>query len=418
MSPGLRGAGAAKRGVVRACAGLLAALMIPATAAAVDEYPTAGNPGGITEGPAGDGGIWFTQETAGNIARMTTTGAFTLAVNVTPPSGVPPSDPGYVSPLDQITVGPDGALWFTEPRDNMIGRITTAGSVTEYGTANGLAPLSSPEGITLGPDNNLWFTAPGINQIGRITPLGAITMFPGALPGASDITAGPDGALWFTESATTANSIGRITTGGSVTNHYPVPTADSEPSGIVQGPGGGLWFTESAANQIGQIATNGAVTEYPGAGAGPSAIGIGRDGALWFTESTANAIGRMTTGGAITNHFPVPTAGSEPSDITEGPDGALWFTEYLGNKIGRIDTAPPAVIPLPPSVPLLDPTKRRTACKVPRLRGLSVPRAKKKLKRAHCKYRIRGKGRVVSTSPAAGKKTRGTVKVKAKPKRR
>ena len=47
--------------------------------------------------------------------------------------------------------------------------------------------------------------------------------------------------------------IGRITTAGTVTNHYPVPTPASEPSGITPGPGGGFWFTESAANQIGFI---------------------------------------------------------------------------------------------------------------------------------------------------------------------
>jgi streptogramin lyase len=31
-----------------------------------------------------------------------------------------------------ITMGPDGALWFTEALGNKIGRITTAGVITEY----------------------------------------------------------------------------------------------------------------------------------------------------------------------------------------------------------------------------------------------------------------------------------------------
>jgi hypothetical protein len=42
----------------------------------------------------------------------------------------------------------------------------------------------------------------------------------------------------------------------------------------------------------------------------------------------------------------------------------------------------------------------------------------KKLKRAKCKYKVRGKGRVTKTSPKAGKRTRKTVKVTAKPRRR
>jgi streptogramin lyase len=411
MSFGPRAAGVATRGLV---AGLVALLLVPATAAAIDEFPVAPgtNPGGITAGP--DGALWFIEEGTSTIGRITTGGVVT---NHFP---VPTGPASTVSSLDQITTGPDGALWFTQPRDNQIGRITTGGVVTEYtfSLAGG-----QPEGITVGPDGLLWFTAAGIGKIGRITTAGTFNPAGGFPPtgtagsGISDITAGPDGALWFTESL--GNRIGRITTSGTPITHFDVPTLTSDPSGITQGPGGGLWFTESAANQIAQISTSGFITEYPGAGGAPSAIAVGRDGALWFTESDpgANAVGRITTGGVVTNHFPVPTAGSEPSDITAGPDGALWFTEFLGNKIGRIDTAPPFVPPPPPPpvAPAVAPKPKK--CTVPKLRGLSVKKAKRKLRRAKCKYRIRGKGRVVSTKPKAGKRTSKTVLVRARARR-
>ncbi len=54
-----------------------------------------------------------------------------------------------------ITLGPDGALWFTEGYGSKIGRITTAGAISEY-----LLPTSpaEPSGITAGPDRALWFT--------------------------------------------------------------------------------------------------------------------------------------------------------------------------------------------------------------------------------------------------------------------
>ncbi len=54
-----------------------------------------------------------------------------------------------------ITLGPDGALWFTETLNNKIGRITTAGVITEYTIP---VASSSPQGITSGPDGSLWFT--------------------------------------------------------------------------------------------------------------------------------------------------------------------------------------------------------------------------------------------------------------------
>src|ERR671914_666207 len=305
MSSGPRAAGVATRArslVHGLAVGLAAMLAIPAAAVAIDEFPVGPNPGGITAGP--DGALWFVEEgTPTSIARITTAGVVTNRFSV-PTTGttLPPTDPNYVNALDQITLGPDGNLWFTEPG---------------------------------------------------------------------------------------GNSIGRITTSGAITNHFPVPTPGAEPTGITVGPGGGLWFTESAVGQIAQISTSGTVTEYPGAGAAPSAIAGGADGALWFTQSLGNAIGRITTSGAI------------------------WFTEFAANKIGRIATATPVVVTPPPVKPLL-----RKKCKVPKVKGLTVKKAVKKLKRAKCKYKVRGKGRVTKTSPKAGKRTRKTVKVTAKPRRR
>ncbi len=66
-----------------------------------------------------------------------------------------------------IAAGPDGNLWFTEKVGNRIGRITTAGVVTEFST--GITASSGPFGIAAGPDGNLWFTQVDANQIGRIT---------------------------------------------------------------------------------------------------------------------------------------------------------------------------------------------------------------------------------------------------------
>jgi virginiamycin B lyase len=73
------------------------------------------------------------------------------------------------------TAGPDGNLWFTEYLGNKIGRITPAGTVTEFAISTS---GSFPYGMTAGPDGNLWFTESGGNQIGHITPAGVVTEFP------------------------------------------------------------------------------------------------------------------------------------------------------------------------------------------------------------------------------------------------
>jgi virginiamycin B lyase len=294
--------------------------------------------------------------------------------------------------------------------------------VTEYNVPNA---ENEPEGITAGPDGAIWFTAAGTEKIGRIpvpplaTSTGGITMYPSsgtAGSGVGDITAA-DGALWFTEGD--GNRIGRITTGGAIT-HPGTLSAPSEPSGITAGPDGRLWFAEALAGRIAAMTTGGQVDKYPGAGVDPSALAVGQDGAIWFTDSNpaAGVIGRITTAGLITDRFPVPTANGEPSDITAGPDGALWFTEFAGNRIGRIQTAAVFTEPsLPPLGPGSGTPVKKKACKVPRVRGLTVRRAKRKLRRAGCRHRVRGKGRVVWTKPKAGRRTTKTVRVMAKPRR-
>ncbi len=66
-----------------------------------------------------------------------------------------------------ITVGPDGALWFTENIGNKIGRISTSGAITEFPLPETRASLG---GITAGPDGALWFTEQNGNAIGRLDP--------------------------------------------------------------------------------------------------------------------------------------------------------------------------------------------------------------------------------------------------------
>jgi uncharacterized repeat protein (TIGR01451 family) len=231
-----------------------------------------------------------------------------------------------------ITAGPDGNLWFAESNSNAIGRITTAGAITEFPAGNG-----GPEEIASGPDGNLWFTQElGKGQIGRITPSGTTTFFPvpTQFPGLFGITLGPDGNLWFTEHLGSSNRIGRITPTGVVTE-FPIPTASSIPLGIAAGPDGNLWFAENGNNAVGRITPAGAITEFPipTPNAAPTAITAGSDGNLWFNEDGANQIGRITTTGKVTE-FPLPATLDSPAGITVGADGNLYFGGV--NAIGQI----------------------------------------------------------------------------------
>jgi len=269
-------------------------------------------PFSIVAGP--DGAMWFTGNCGyiGRIDMLGNTSQYEI-----PYSG---NCPWSIAP------GPDGNLWFTDNGTNSVGRVCAAvqppacsvvGQITEYPVRT---PNSYLAGITAGPDGALWFTELNANNIGRITTAGSVTEYPAKATPNYSITAGPDGALWFTERG--PNYFGRITTAGSVTQY---PT-DSSPSGITAGPDGALWFV--AGSQAGRITTgtDPTVTEFDiGDGVSDAfAIAAGADGALWTLNERdiyCCWLGRITTGESAS----LFDAGNGADGIASGPDGAIWI---------------------------------------------------------------------------------------------
>jgi streptogramin lyase len=307
---------------------LLTSAFVCSAQQVTSEYlvPTNGSgPNQITLGP--DGNLWFTESQHAafpKIGKITTSGVITeyqLPTADAMPTG--------------ITAGPDGNLWFTERLGQKIGRITPSGVITEFN----MPAAGRPNGITAGPDKHLWFAEENGNKIGNITTTGLITEFvlpnPCFIPSScsTGITAGPDGNLWFIEQS--VGKIAKATTAGVIINEYPIPTPNSGASFMALGADGNLWFTEATSNKIGRISIGGMITEYPipTANSEPLGIALGPDGNMWFAEQNSNKIGIITPTGSITE-FTIPTPVSLPQDVALGPDGKMWFTEFNGNKIG------------------------------------------------------------------------------------
>ncbi len=326
----------------------------------------------ITTGP--DGALWFTG-VPGEVGRITTTGVVTkFAVpDIPPPAGSPKGTASTPATLSAITVGPDGALWFTGVPGE-VGRITTSGMVTEFAVPDVPPPAGSPAGtastvatltsITAGPDGALWFAGvPG--EVGRITTTGVVSELTlpaspssdGVVPQPDEIISGPDGNLWCiaTDGFGPDIAIGQITPAGALTL-FNVPGNFNVIADLTSGPGGNLWFTEQEDGvtlgeqpAIGEITTGGVTKLYGlpqgttpdpsrGVPVDPTVITTGPDGALWFGEN--GAIGRITTSGTM-QQYPLPTLTAAVEDITSGPDGAVWFTQQVSGgpwSIGRITT--------------------------------------------------------------------------------
>lgn len=273
-------------------------------------------PYSITSGS--DGAMWFTENESTKIGRVTTAGTitdFTPSTGGTRPNG--------------ITKGPDGNIWFIEQIGNTVDRVTTPPAV-QYYTIPTSGSYSS--NIVTGPDGNLWFTEGTAAKIGRVTPAGVFHEFPVTPSGLPQgITVGTDGALWFTECD--AQKIGRITTAGGTPTYFTVPPA-THPYSIAAASDGTLWFS-GCVPYIYRMTTAGALHPYtlPGDATG---VTRGPDGAIWFgVTASTHYIGRISTAGVLTLY---PLAGSNPypGGITTGPDGAVWFTELNANQVGRL----------------------------------------------------------------------------------
>ena len=259
----------------------------------MDESP---EPTAITAGPGS--ALWFIEAYGGS----DTIGEIPTTATVATPGIEQFTVPTAGAFATGIASGSDGNLWFTEQSANQIGKLTPAGTFSAYP----LPDLDSfPAAITAGPDDDLWFTES--DAIGEITTAGTITKFPLPSPtggsGGADpsgaIAAGPDGNLWF--AATVAGSatewIGRMTPTGTFTYYALSGPAMTGPNvaGITAGPDGNMWFTEEDNDAIGVIGTaSGGST--PLAEVSPTSIPFGA-GTVGVT-SGATQVSVTNTGGA------------------------------------------------------------------------------------------------------------------------
>lgn len=196
------------------------------------------------------GYLWFIAGTAsiGYIAHNGTVKEFVL-----------PKGSGLINDATaQLSGGPDGSVWVTEPMANRIGRISPTGKLTEFPIPSeyggpGKYKSSMLTGITSGPDGSMWFIETLTGKIGRVTPHGVFHEFSAGNTispyACRTIKVGPDGNLWY---ACEDDQLIRFTPKGAYTVFH-TPTPYSDPYGITVGPDRSIWFTESSVGKIGRL---------------------------------------------------------------------------------------------------------------------------------------------------------------------
>ena len=214
-------------------------------------------------------------------------------------TGITPGSQAY-----KITTGADGNLWFTEYNGTHIGKFdVTTKLATEYG------PLQSPATtIAAGPDGNLWFSERSsdgsTSVLGRITTAGVITEYKTTpvIGSVVALAAGADGKVWFVKDGNGGPAVGKIdpATGAFTTFMTGLNGAFTLFGGIALGGDGNVWFTSYYDGLIGRVTPAGVISEFTGVApnaqlnaiaAGPQIAGANT---LWVTDPTNKSVAKLT----------------------------------------------------------------------------------------------------------------------------
>ncbi|CAB4937356.1 unannotated protein [freshwater metagenome] len=304
---------------------------------------------------------------------------------------VPTPDSG----LNDIATGKDGSLWFSEEKGYKVGRITTAGQITEWTIPREREGDTDfgPEQLTVAADGRVWVLSDAHSSAFVIdpavpnTPVGRYAIDGDELGGrrGNDIAAAPDGTVWITDSLgdgvlrIASDGRGADTRGGAPQCDFdgilaPGPDgkmwcADSgggdalkrieldgvtstaiplapgfSVSSLAAGPGGTMWFGRNSAGSfafkpgdgaVGFVAPDGNVREVAlGDRVAPTSLAAGPDGAMWFGSAGFDqVVGRVTTAGAVTLK---PLGARRADAVAFGGDGALWFIDENANRLTRM----------------------------------------------------------------------------------
>ena len=287
---------------------------------------------------------------------------------------------------EALAVGPEGELWFAGVRRgagaaNVSGRIADDGKVEEFpvpesGSQPGVGDL------TLGPDGNMWFTEPAAGRIDFESPDGGrpgilvlpdpnsrptglatvgnsiwttleatgglLVTYPATARGVesnltgarpSAITLGAEGSLWLIDQAT-SELVRKHPGGSSITFPTPNFAAGAEFTDIVSGPDGNLWLSQSDGPYVSRFepGSSGYTRFELSLDGGFSLISNGPRHDIWFAGE--GRIGSITSNG---HWFATPTCAvrgcATVTALAEGPEGALWFAA-AGGTVGRFEPPP------------------------------------------------------------------------------
>ncbi len=241
-----------------------------------------------------------------------------------------PSKPPFAH---DVALAPDGSVWYTAQRANVVGRLDPSRGVGEFKEYRLPTPDSGPHGLVSDSDGNIWYSGNSAGLIGRLNrKTGKVTEYRMPDPAAKDphtLAFDRRGTLWFT--VQNGNFIGRLEPGNGRITLVPVPTPNARPYDIKINSKDVPFFVEFGSNAVGSIdpATM-KITEYRLAGDAlrPRRMAIAADDGIYYTDYATGFLGYINpVAGVVSLRISPGGASSHPYAITMTHDGAVWFCE-------------------------------------------------------------------------------------------
>lgn len=186
-------------------------------------------------------------------------------------------------------------------------------------------------------------------------------LFEHAIPGrALNIIAEEPGRVWFTmpdRDAIGALQVSDVLTEPMRFTEYALPAAGSEPYDLALADGV-VWFTQRLGNRIGRLdVASGDIEEFPvpTANSEPTGIAVASNGDVWFAQRKGNRLARLSqaTGRIEEYLYTTPNAQFETVALHErstssGPVVEVWVTAPSLNQVVQLSLSLGAGGPQPP----------------------------------------------------------------------
>jgi streptogramin lyase len=203
------------------------------------DYRIAYSQNDIIAGP--DGNLWIDMNDNFSVVRLE-------------PNGNSHRFPVSEGQTNSLTVGPDGNIWFAENNsmrnDSLIGRMTTAGVLTEFKPP---VPLANVGQVAGAPDGSMYFNDVVSGNSGKLDPAtGKITMISTAF--LACFVDSPPKYLWLClglKNPPEELALRNVYT-GKMSDRFQFPSsAYAYP--MIRGSDGNIWFADPQNNAIGVV---------------------------------------------------------------------------------------------------------------------------------------------------------------------